>query len=69
MLIGDLNARIGDQRLGKIIGTNGELTVNCSGKKLTAFCHFNRFRIRNSVSKNKDIHKFMWPQDGKISRT
>jgi hypothetical protein len=24
--------------------------------------------MRNSFSKNKDIHKFTWPQDGKINR-
>jgi len=36
--MGDVNARIGDQRLGKVIGTNGEPTVKSNGKKLTAFC-------------------------------
>lgn len=56
--MGDLNARIGDQRLGKVIGTNGEPTNNSTGKKLTAFCCLNRFRIRNRFYKNKDIHKF-----------
>jgi len=63
------NARIGDQRLRKVIGTNGDPTVNSNGKKLTAFCCLNRFRIKNSFSKNKDIHKFTWPRDGKINRT
>jgi len=69
MIMGDLNARIGDQRLGKVVGTNGKPTVNSSGKKLTAFCSLNRFRIRKSFSKNKDIHKFTWSQVGKINRT
>jgi hypothetical protein len=68
MIMGDLNARIGDQKLGKVVGTNGKPTVNSNGKKLTAFCCLNRFRMRNSFSKNKDIHKFTWPQDGKINR-
>ena len=43
--MGDLNARNGNQKLGKIIGTNGEPTINSSGNKLTDFCGFDKFRI------------------------
>jgi len=45
LLMGDLNARNGNQKLGKIIGTNGEPTINSSGNKLTDFCGFDKFRI------------------------
>jgi hypothetical protein len=37
LLMGDLNVRIGNKTLGKIIGTNGEPTINSSGNKLTDF--------------------------------
>jgi len=33
LLMGDLNARNANQKLGKIIGTNGEPTINSSGNK------------------------------------
>jgi len=58
----DLNARIGDQRIRKVIGTNGEPTVNTNGKKLTAFCCLNSFRIRNSFSKNRYPQIYMAPR-------
>jgi hypothetical protein len=32
LLMGGLNARIGNHRTGKIIGTNGEPTININGK-------------------------------------
>jgi hypothetical protein len=60
LLMEDLNARNGNQKLGEIIGTNGEPTINCSGNKLTDFCCFDKFRIMNSFFKHKDIHKFNW---------
>ena len=60
LLMGDFNARIGKQRVDKVIGTNGESTVNVNGKMLTDFCLFNEYRIMNSFFKHKDIHKFTW---------
>jgi hypothetical protein len=65
MIMGDLNARFGDQRLGKVIRTNGKPTVNRNGKKLTAFCCLNRFRIRNSFSKTKISTNLHGPKLGK----
>jgi hypothetical protein len=34
----------------KIVGTNGEPTVNNNGKELIDFCTFNNMRIMNSFS-------------------
>jgi hypothetical protein len=45
LLMGNLNAINGNQKLGKIIRTNGELTINSSANKLTDFCCFDKFRI------------------------
>jgi hypothetical protein len=32
--MGDLNSKIGSQRLGNIIGTNGGPTINSNGKNV-----------------------------------
>jgi hypothetical protein len=58
--MGDLNARIGSQRLGKIIGATGEPTVNRKGTKLTDVCCFNEFITVNKYFIHQDTHKFMW---------
>jgi hypothetical protein len=52
--MGDLNVRIGSQRLRNIIGTIGEPTLNSYGKKLTDFCCFKEFRIMNKYFMHKD---------------
>jgi exonuclease III len=60
LMMGDLNARIGNTKIMKIVGTNDKPTVNNNGKKLRDFCTFNNMRIMNSFFKHKDIHKFTW---------
>jgi len=60
LLLGDLHVRNGNQKLGKITGTNGEPTINSSGNKLTDFCCFDEFRTMNSFFKHKNIQKFKW---------
>jgi hypothetical protein len=37
LLMGDLNARTGNRRPGKVIGKNGESTTISTGKRLTGF--------------------------------
>ena len=39
MLIGDMNARVGNKRVANIMGTNGEATLNSNGRKLIDFLH------------------------------
>ena len=34
MLIGDMNARVRDNRFANLMGANGESTVNSNGRKL-----------------------------------
>jgi hypothetical protein len=67
LLMGDLNARIGITKIMKIVGRNGEPTVNNNGKKLRDFCTFNNMRIMNSFLKHKEIHKFTWQARGSKS--
>jgi hypothetical protein len=40
LLMGGLNARIGKQKIEKIIGKIGEPNINIHGKKLTDGCFF-----------------------------
>ena len=60
MLIGDMNARVGSNRVANIVGTNGEATLNSNGRKLIDFCTFNNLKIMNRFFKHKEIHKFIW---------
>jgi hypothetical protein len=40
MLGGGMNARVGNNRVVNIVGTNGEATLNSNGRKLIDFCTF-----------------------------
>jgi len=64
MLIGDMNARVGNNRMIDIVGTNGEATLNNNGRKLIDFCTFNNLKIMITFFKYKDIHKFTWEARG-----
>ena len=39
MLIGDMNVRVGNNRVINIVGTNGETTLNNNGRKVIDFLH------------------------------
>jgi len=58
MLIGDVNARVRNNRVGNIVGTNGEATLNSNGRKLIDFCTINNLKIMNTFFKHKEINKF-----------
>jgi len=48
MLIGDMNARVGNNRFADIVGTNGEATLNGNGRTWIDFCTFNNLKIMNT---------------------
>ena len=48
MLIGDMNVRVGNERVANILGANGEATLNSNGRKLIDFCTFNNLNIMNT---------------------
>ena len=57
MLMEDMNARVGNNRVPNIVGTNGEATLNSNGRKLIDFCKFNNLKIMNTfLSIKKFIH-------------
>jgi len=60
MLKGDMNARVGNNRVANIVGTNGETTLNSNSRTLIHFCTFNNLKIMNTFFKHKEIHKFTW---------
>ena len=64
MLIGDMNARVGNNRVANIVGTNGEATLDSNGRKLRDFCTFNNLKIINTFFKHKEFHKFTWEARG-----
>jgi hypothetical protein len=65
MLIGDMNARVGNNRVANIVGTNGEVTLNNNRKNLQIFAHSNNLKIMNTFFKHKEIHKFTWEVRGR----
>jgi len=52
------------ESVGNVVGTNGEATLNSSGRKLIDFCTFNNLKIMNTFFKHKEIHKFTWEARG-----
>jgi len=64
MLSGGRNARVGNNRVANIVGTNGVATLNSNGRKLIDFCTFNNLKIMNTFLKHKEIYKFNWEARG-----
>ena len=64
---GDLNARIGNQKMRNNIGKYGEETVNRNGERLREFTCFNNLKIMNSFFKHKRIHTMTWAARGTSS--
>jgi len=58
MLIGDMNVRVGNNRVANIVGRNGEATLNSNGRTLIGFWTFNNLKIMKTFFKRKEIHKF-----------
>ena len=48
ILIGYMNARVGNNKVANIVGTNGEATLNSNGRNLLDFCTFNNLKIMNT---------------------
>ena len=68
ILMGDLNARVGNRPIPNIIGTFGEQTCNVNGNLLRDFATYNRLKITNTFFRKKDIHKYTWTELQIINR-
>jgi hypothetical protein len=62
-LIGDMNVRVENNRVTKIVGTNEEATLSNNGRKLIDFCTYNNLKIRNTFLSTKKSINFLGRQE------
>lgn len=67
LILGDLNARVGNVPIVNIVGAFGEITLNENGKTLRDFATFNQLKITNTFFRKKDINKYTWNARGSRS--
>ena len=69
VILGDLNARVGNNNDGwkEVLGTHGDVTRNGNGKRLLEFCMAND--IMNSWFQHKEIHKYTWKNESQQRRS
>ena len=62
MVIGDLNARVGEDNTGKerAMGTQGFGCANNNGERLSDLCVESRLVIGGTLFMHRDIHKTTW---------
>lgn len=60
IVLGDLNARIGNEIVDGIKQRFNEDVTNCNGESLTMFCAQNNLRINNTYFPQKPRHKYTW---------
>ena len=60
VVLGDLNARVGDEEIEGVMGRYGVPGRNESGESLLNMCAENDLIVGNSLFKKKDINKYTW---------
>ena len=60
IVLGDLNARVGDGEVEGVVGKNGVLRENESGERLLDMCVEQELVIGNSFFKRKVINRYTW---------
>ena len=60
VLLGDLNARVGDVEVEGVVGKYGVPGENESGERLLDMCVEQELAIGNSFFKKKGINKYTW---------
>jgi len=58
-----MNARVGNNRVANIVGTNGESTLNSNGRKLINFCTFNNLKIIKTFLNTKKFINLLGKQE------
>lgn len=59
-IMGDLNTKVGKEKIYTNIGINGDTACNRNGKMLIDFVLYKDLKIVNSLLQHKDSHKCMW---------
>ena len=60
VVLGDLNARVGNEPVADVIGRSGVQGRNDSGEELIGLCLEQELLIGNTWFKKKDINKYTW---------
>ena len=60
VVLGDLNARVGNEVIEGIVGQQGVPEINESGERLPEMCAVQELVVGNSWFKNKDVYKYTW---------
>ena len=63
VIMGDMNARVGDEVVEGVVRPCGVSGKNESGQRLVEFCLENNMKIGNTFFKKKRIHKWTWKSD------
>ena len=66
LVIGDLNARVGNNNTGRerVMGRHGTGTMNNNGERMCDLCEFNDLVIGGIIFQHKLIHKLTWKSPG-----
>jgi len=62
-LIGGMNARVGNNRVLNIVGTEGEATLNNNGRKLIDFWIFSNLKIMKTFLSAKKFLNLLGKQE------
>ena len=60
VVLGDLNARVGNEVIEGIVGRHGVPGRNESGERLLEICAEQEFVVGNSWFKKNDVYKYTW---------
>ena len=60
VVLGDLNARVGNEVIEGIVGRHGVTGRNESGERLLEMCAEQKLVVGNSWFKKNDVYKYTW---------
>ena len=60
IILGDMNAKVGNVSREKIVGQHGVEGVNENGDHLVELCAERNVFLANTFFQHKDIHKYTW---------
>ena len=60
MILGDMNAKVGSEERGNVVGRFGVDGVNGNGEHLVALCAERGMFLVNTFFQHRDIHRYTW---------